>query len=130
MTTSSTLATVLLETGADGRARFRDDRLALHETRPQLYLSEVLPAGGWQLRESPPGYRLGFHCTVTPQWIIVVRGALEIALPDGTSRVFRAGDFLYANDKLPPGATFDPALHGHASRQVGSEAVVTVMVKG
>ena len=128
--TSATLNTVFLETGPDGRARFREDAVALNETKPQLYLSAVMPAGGWQLRESPPGYRMDFHCTVVPQWIIVVVGALEIGLPDGTSRVFRPGQFLYANDQLPPGATFDARVHGHSSRQVGDVPVVTVMVKG
>ena len=130
MTNASTLKTIVLETGPDGRARFREDELALNETKPQLYLSAILPASGLQLRESPPGYRMDFHCAPVSQWIIVVSGALEIALTDGTSRVFRAGDLLYANDKLPPGATFDPRVHGHSSRQVGDEPVVTVLIKG
>jgi hypothetical protein len=127
MSTTSSLTTVFLETGPDGRARFRQGEVSLQETRPQLHLSAVLPAGGVQFRVSPPGYRLDFHCAVSPQWIFVVAGALEMALPDGTCR---AGDLLHVHDPLPPGETFDPAVHGHASRQVGDDAVVAVMVKG
>jgi hypothetical protein len=130
MNHTATLTKVLLETGPDGRACFREEVVTLKETKPQLYLSTVLPgSGGVQLRESPPGYQIDFHCTVNPQWTFVLRGALEIGLPDGTQRVFRAGENFYANDILPPGATFDPQVHGHCSRQVGDEPVVAIMIK-
>jgi hypothetical protein len=130
MTDNATLTKVILETGPDGRARFREEALVLQETKPQLYLSTLLPVGGMQLRESPPGYRIDFHCTVNPTWTFVLRGALEIGLPDGSQRVFGAGEHFYANDILPPGSTFDPQVHGHCSRQVGDEPVVTAMVRG
>jgi hypothetical protein len=129
MSDTATLTKVVLETGPDGRAAFREEALVLKETKPQLYLSTVLPGGGMQLRESPPGYQIDFHCTVNPSWTFVLRGALEIGLPDGTQRVFRAGENFYANDILPSGATFDPRVHGHCSRQVGDEPVVTIMVR-
>ena len=34
------------------------------------------------------------------------------------------------NMELPPGATFDPAVHGHWSRQVGPDPLVTLFVRG
>lgn len=130
MTSVPKVTTVFLETGSDGRALFREDQLPLQETRPKLYLSAVLPATGLQLRESPPGYSMDFHCTVVPQWIIVIAGTFEIGLPDGRRRIFEPGEMVYMNDKLPAGATFDPAIHGHCSRQVGDVPLLTVMVKG
>jgi hypothetical protein len=51
-------------------------------------------------------------------------------LQDGSSRVFSAGDHFYSADLLPPGATFDPAVHGHWSRQLGQEPLVTLFVRG
>jgi hypothetical protein len=54
---------------------------------------------------------------------------MEIGLQDGRSRVFKAGDSFYSADTLPEGAVFDPALHGHWSRQVGDEPLVTLFVK-
>jgi len=54
---------------------------------------------------------------------------MEIGLRDGTSRVFRAGEHFYAADTLPPGATFDSALHGHWSAQRGAEPLVTLFLK-
>jgi hypothetical protein len=129
MTTSTTLTAVVLETGPDGRARFREEQMTLNEVKPQLYLSALVPSSGFQVRQSPPGYQMGSHCTVNPGWNFVLAGALEFTLPDGTRRVFRAGARFYANDTLPEGAIFDPSVHGHSVRQVGEEAVVTVMLK-
>ena len=120
---------VILETGPDGRARFREAALPLTEGTPAARLSPLAASGGYQLRQSPVGFRSAFHCTGTPQWLFVLRGAMEIGLQDGTSRVFRAGEHFYSTDTLPEGATFDPALHGHWSRQVGDEPLVTLFVR-
>ncbi len=121
---------VILETGPDGRARFREQAIALTEGKPAARLSPLAPSGGMQLRQSPVGFRSEFHCTENPQWLFVLKGAMEIGLQDGSSRVFRAGDHFYSTDTLPAGAAFNPQLHGHRSRQVGDEPLVTVFVRG
>lgn len=120
---------VVLFTDTDGRARFREEALDLSEGTPAARLSPVLPATGLQLRQSPVGFRSQFHCTDAPQWLFVLRGQMEIGLQDGSSRLFSAGDHFYSADTLPAGATFDPAVHGHRSRQVGDEPLVTAFVK-
>lgn len=120
---------VVLYTAEDGRARFREEAVALTEGKPMARLSAVMPSGGLQLRMSPVGFRSEFHCTENPQWLFVLGGAMEIGLQDGTSRVFLPGDHFYSADTLPAGATFDPQLHGHWSRQVGSEPLVTAFVR-
>jgi hypothetical protein len=126
----STFTKTILETGPDGRARFREEALALGEGTPQSRLSALLPSGGYQLRESPVGFRSTFHCTGAPQWVFILGGAMEIGLQDGSSRVFQPGDHFYSADTLPAGASFDPAVHGHWSRQVGDEPLVTLFVRG
>ena len=83
---------VTLFTDTDGRARFREDAVPLTEGTPQAQLSALRASGGYQLRESPVGFRSAFHCTVTPQWVFILRGRMEIGLQDGTSRVFAPGD--------------------------------------
>ncbi len=119
-----------LFTDIDGRARFRERRVDLSEGNPLMAaLSPLAQGGGHQFRMSPVGFRSSFHCTTTPQWLIVLQGAMEIGLQDGSSRVFRAGQGFYSNDTLPQGAQFDGALHGHWSRQVGDEALVTLFVR-
>jgi hypothetical protein len=120
---------VILETGPDGRARFREEMIELNEGTPQARLSALMPSGGLQLRMSPVGFRSDFHCTQTPQWLFVLSGEMEIGLQDGSSRVFRPGQHFYSADILPPGASFDDALHGHCSRQVGDEPLVTAFVR-
>ena len=121
---------VILFTDTDGRARFREDAIALDQGTPQSMLSSPLPVSALQLRESPVGFRSSFHCTGTPQWVFILRGQMEIGLQDGSSRVFTAGQHFYSADLLPEGVTFDPAVHGHWSRQVGPEPLVTAFVRG
>lgn len=120
---------VILYTDSDGRAKFREERIALDEGTPQAMLSTVLPAIGCQLRESPPGFRSQFHCTSAPQWLFVLGGEMKIGLQDGSSRNFKPGDHFFSADLLPDGATFDPAVHGHWSCQVGEQPLVTLFVK-
>jgi hypothetical protein len=121
---------VILFTDHDGRARFREEQLPLAQGTPQTRLSELFASGGYQLRESPVGFRSQFHCTGEPQWLFVLSGRMEIGLRDGSSRVFGPGQHFYSSDTLPAGAQFDPQVHGHWSRQVGDEPLVTLFVRG
>lgn len=120
---------VVLFTDADGRARFREETLLLDEGTPAARLSPLMTSGGYQLRQSPVGFRSAFHCTGAPQWLFVLQGQMEIGLQDGSTRTFGPGDHFFSADTLPEGATFDPALHGHCSRQVGDEPLVTLFVR-
>jgi uncharacterized cupin superfamily protein len=125
----ATFTQVTLITGADGRARFDTHTLALSEGKPQARLSPLRASGGYQLRRSPVGFRSDFHCTEHPQWVFILAGHMEIGLQDGSSRVFRPGDHFYSADTVPEGATFDPKVHGHWSRQVGAEPLTTLFVR-
>ena len=119
----------VLFTDTDGRARFREENVPLSEGSPAARLSALMPSGGVQLRESPVGFRSEFHCTGAPQWLFVLKGQMEIGLQDGSKRLFGPGDHFFSADTLPEGANFDPALHGHNSRQVGDQPLVTVFVR-
>ena len=129
-TTPATFTQVILFTDTDGRARFREQPIALTEGKPQAMLSPLLPSGGLQLRHSPVGFRSDFHCTGDPQWVFILGGQMEIGLQDGTSRVFGPGQHFYSADTLPAGASFDAAVHGHWSRQVGPDPLITAFVRG
>jgi hypothetical protein len=125
----TTFTKTILFTDADGRAKFREEPLALTQGTPQAMLSALMPSDGLQLRHSPVGFRSQFHCSVTPQWVFIVSGYMEIGLQDGSSRVFSPGEHFYSIDTLPPGASFDAKVHGHWSRQVGSAPLVTLFVR-
>ena len=120
---------IILFTDTDGRAKFREEPLPLPEGNPQAMLSKLQPSGGFQVRQSPVGFRSTFHCTTTPQWVFILSGVMEIFLQDGSSRVFKAGESFYSDDTVPAGATFDAAIHGHWSRQVGDQPLVTLFVR-
>ena len=124
-----TFTKVVLFTDSDGRARFREEAIALDEGTPQTMLSKILPARGCQLRASPVGFRSDWHCTAQPQWLFVLEGEMEIGLRDGTARLFRPGEHFFSADLLPEGATFDAKLHGHRSAQRGPRPLVTLFVK-
>ena len=126
----STFTKVILYTDTDGRARFREESVPLQQGTPQSMLSEVYASGGYQLRHSPLGFRSSFHCTGAPQWCFILQGQMEIGLQGGVSRIFKPGEHFYSADLLPAGATFDPAIHGHWSRQLGAEPLVTLFVRG
>ncbi len=127
---SSTFTKVILATGADGRAVWQEEAIPLTEGKPMSRLSPLMASGGYQLRMSPVGFASDFHCTENPQWVFILGGQMEIGLQDGSRRVFHPGQHFYSADLLPAGATFDPRLHGHCSRQLGPEPLVTVFVRG
>jgi hypothetical protein len=120
---------VVLFTDRDGRARWRHETVALGEGTPQARLSTLFPSSGYQLRESPVGFRSQWHCTGSPQWVFILGGEMEIGLRDGSTRRFRPGEHFYSADVLPAGASFNADLHGHWSAQRGPEPLVTLFVR-
>ena len=120
---------VVLYTDHDGRAKFREERVPLSEGTPEARLSALLPASGYQLRESPVGFASAFHCTPKPQWVFILQGEMQIGLQDGTVRGFAAGEHFFSADVLPEGARFDPKVHGHRSAQRGARPLVTLFLK-
>ena len=121
---------VVLFTDTDGRARFREEPIELDQGTPQSQLSSLMASGGYQLRHSPVGFRSQFHVSPHPQWVFILGGQMEIGLQDGRSKVFSPGQHFYSADMLPEGATFDANVHGHWSRQVGGDPLVTLFVRG
>ncbi len=120
---------VVLYTDSDGRAKFREEEVALAAGTPQSMLSAVFPSAGYQLRESPVGFRSQWHCTPTPQWVFILAGEMQIGLQDGSLRSFKPGEHIFSAETLPAGARFDPKVHGHWSRQAGAKPLVTLFVR-
>jgi hypothetical protein len=120
---------IVLYTDRDGRAKWREETVALSEGTPQAMLSPLFGASGYQLRHSPVGFRSDWHCTPRPQWVFILAGEMEIGLRDATVRRFRPGEHFFSADTLPAGAAFDPAVHGHWSAQRGPHALQTLFLK-
>jgi hypothetical protein len=127
----TTFTKTILFTDTDGKARFKDEIIPLGEGSPAAMLSELFASGGYQLRHSPVGFRSQFHCTgAAAQWVFILQGRMGIGLQDGSLREFKAGEHFYSADHLPTGATFDTAVHGHWSCQIGEDPLVTLFVRG
>ncbi|MCL2021551.1 MAG: hypothetical protein FWG81_05525 [Betaproteobacteria bacterium] len=124
------LVKTVLYTDAQGFARFREEAIDLPQGTEAARLSAESPVHALQWRQSPPGFQSEWHCTAAPQWTFILAGKMEIGLRDGSSRVFSPGEFFYSSDTLPLGVPFNPEVHGHKSRQVGDEALVTLFVRG
>ncbi len=120
---------VILFTDTDGFARFKNDNLSLPLGSESAWFSEPMPSDSYQLRQSPVGFRSQFHCTTTPQWVFILKGAMEIGLQDGSSKIFYPGDHFYSADTLPNDAQFDAKVHGHWSCQVGDQPLVTLFLR-
>lgn len=125
----TSFSTVTLFTDHDGRAKFREALIELPNGSPQSMLSAEFPASGFQLRRSPVGFRSLWHCTPKAQWVFILGGQMEIGLQDGSCRIFAAGEHFFSADTLPDGATFDASVHGHWSRQLGGDPLVTLFLK-
>jgi hypothetical protein len=123
------LVKTVLYTDEQGFARFREEVIDLPDGVEATRLSVENPAQAIQWRQSPQGFQSEWHCTTAPQWTFILAGKMEIGLRDGSSHIFSPGEFFFSNDTLPAGASFDPEVHGHKSRQLGKEALVTLFVK-
>ncbi|PIT14739.1 hypothetical protein BGI30_03735 [Snodgrassella alvi] len=125
----TTFTKVILYTDSDGYARFKEEKIELNEGNEKSQLSPWLNAEGLQLRHSPIGFQSDFHCTDKPQWLFVLQGIMEIGLRDGSTRRFGPGEHFYSADTLPVGTTFDPNVHGHCSRLIGNDPLITAFIR-
>jgi hypothetical protein len=89
-------------TGDDGRSHFADVDVPLNPARYGT-LSDVIPSGGIQLRETPVGGALDFHPAPRRQFVVNLSGLVEIECGDGSKRRLGAGDILLADDTTGQG---------------------------
>ena len=92
-------------------------------------LSEQLPAVNFRLRESDATYTSGFHVAGDPTLLIVLSGTLRIALRNGESRDFSAGEMFVAEDYLAAGEVFDDAVSGHRAEVISDVPLSALHLK-
>lgn len=90
-----------IETMPDGGSKFADDRIAL-TARPvaagvaPMATSELPAAGAMFVRSG--GFDSAAHPAPARQWVVMVRGTIEVTTTAGEKRVFGPGDLLLAAD--------------------------------
>jgi hypothetical protein len=108
---------------ADGGSAFEDAELGLdgHDVSqgtPSLLVGTLGPA-------QPVAFvrLLGFdgssHTASEPQWVVVLRGAIEVEVSDGSARRFGPGELVLATDTTG---------RGHITRLAGDEPVEALSI--
>jgi hypothetical protein len=98
----------------DGSSAFEDAQLALSEQpmgdgAPPMFVGS-LGAGHGAAFVQFAAFHGEPHPASPSQWVIVLRGVIEVEVSDGTSRRFGPGDLVLANDT---------SGRGHITRIVG-----------
>lgn len=103
---------VRIYTGDDGRSHFEDVPIELVEEGRYGRISKLFTARGVMFREVDGDYDLDFHNAPRRQFVINLRGSVDIEVGDGTVRRLGAGDILLAEDVTG---------EGHKSRSVDGQ---------
>ncbi|MFH5831022.1 hypothetical protein ACG2F4_07535 [Halalkalibaculum sp. DA3122] len=108
-----------LYSGEDGESHFEDIEISLEDAGDIGRLSEREDATGIVFRETGPDYDYDWHNAPRRQYIIMLDGAVDVEISDGTVRRFGTGDVLLAEDTTG---------RGHKSRAVDNKPRKSVFV--
>jgi len=108
-----------LYTGEDGESHFEDFDIPLQDAGDIGALSELFPVTGIIFRETDEAYDYSWHNAPRRQFVLMLRGSVEIEASDGSRRIFHGGDILLAEDTTG---------RGHISRAVNSQRRTSVFV--
>lgn len=99
-------------TGDDGRSHFEELPIKLSDRGHVGRISALVPARGVMFREVDGDYDLDFHNAPRRQFVINLKGSVDLEVGDGTVRRLGPGDILLAEDTTG---------QGHRSRAVDGE---------
>ena len=99
-------------TGPDGKSHFEDLDIPLINSAPVGETSALQTATGVLFRHTSGEYNYGYHTAPRRQYVVNLRGGVEIEVGDGTIRRLEAGDILLAEDVTG---------QGHISRAINGE---------
>ncbi len=108
-----------LYTGSDGESHFEDIEIPLEDSGDIGVVSQLQDATGIIFRETAPDYDYDWHTVPRRQYVITLRGAVDIEVGDGTIRRFGPGDILLAEDTTGK---------GHRSRAVNAQPRQSIFV--
>ena len=100
---------VRVYTGDDGESHFEDVDIEVASEGGIGRLSSLIPGPGVMFREVDGDYDLDFHTAPRRQFVVNLRGAVDITVGSGETRRLESGDILLAEDTTG---------HGHKSRAV------------
>ncbi|HLR32025.1 MAG TPA: hypothetical protein VK074_06010 [Fodinibius sp.] len=108
-----------LYTGSDNESHFEDIEIEIDNAGEIGELSEKMNATGIIFRETGPDYNYDWHNAPQRQYILMLDGAVDVEVGDGTVRRFSTGDILLVEDVTG---------RGHKSKAVNNESRTSVFV--
>lgn len=108
-----------LYAGPDNESHFEDIEIPLKNAGDIGHLSELVEATGIIFRRTDPDYDYDWHNAPRRQYIIMLDGAVDVKIGDGTVRRFETGDVLLAEDTTG---------QGHKSKAVDNQPRLSVFV--
>jgi hypothetical protein len=109
-----------LYAGPDGESHLDELDLPRVGGTPGRSVQTRLYATDIEIGTTLPGGFIDFHGVTTPRLLIVLQGAIEIGLGDGSKHILHKGDMVLAADTTG---------HGHTSRHIGTEPVLSMTVR-
>jgi quercetin dioxygenase-like cupin family protein len=106
-------------TGDDGRSHFEDIDPRFESLGDGSDVAELVPGSGILVRRFGPERVNPWHHAPGRYAVFTLSGAVDIEIGDGTVRRLGVGDILIAEDLTG---------EGHATREVGPEARISVFV--
>lgn len=108
-----------LYTGEDNESHFEDIEIALEDVGDIGALSEMVEATGIIFRKTSSDYNYDWHNAPRHQYILMLDGAVDVEIGDGTVQRFSTGDILLVEDTTG---------RGHKSKAVNNEPRTSVFV--
>ena len=115
-----TMKLTRLYTGADGETHFEDVEVPLADSGRLTRTSEIEKAAEIVFRETSGDYSVDWHNVPRRQYVIMLKGEVEIEIGDGTKRRFGPGDVFLAEDTTG---------RGHISRAVNNQPRTSIFVR-
>lgn len=87
-----------LYAGTDGESHFEEVEIPLSVTGPLRRASKDFQATGVSFKEYEKDYEIGWHPTSHREFVIMLEGAFEIEVGDGSKRQFGPGSIIMVED--------------------------------
>jgi hypothetical protein len=113
------MAIIRIHTGSDGKSHFQEIVPKLEPRGDKSESAELIPGSGIVIRRFEATRSNPWHHAPGRYAVFTLSGAVDIEIGDGTVRRLGPGDILIAEDLTG---------QGHATREVGPEARVSVFV--
>lgn len=103
----------------DGETHFQDTFIPVKDNGKGSLYSDFAPSTGVEFRTAPKDYNMGFHNTPRKQYIVIIKGGVEMETSLGEIRQFHTGDIILIEDTTGK---------GHKSRAINNQERLSVFI--